>query len=120
MAQPGGQSGEEAGPERVTHVGVAVDSLPAQGHEVCGHGYRWEDERWKEEPQLPDGSFGAMGGLWTSARDLARYAEAMADRDEDGDDVRAVPLAQHVVHHGLLVAVAADRGVLREGAPRRA
>ncbi len=30
------------------------------------HGYRWEDERWKEEPQLPDGSFGAMGGMLTS------------------------------------------------------
>src|SRR5687768_18357004 len=23
-------------------------------------GYRWEDERWKEEPALPHGSFGAI------------------------------------------------------------
>ncbi len=29
-------------------------------------GYRWEDERWKEEPALPHGSFGAMGGMLTS------------------------------------------------------
>jgi CubicO group peptidase (beta-lactamase class C family) len=36
-------------------------------------GYRWEDERWKEEPQLADGSFGAMGGMLTSLNDLARY-----------------------------------------------
>ncbi len=40
-------------------------------------GYRWEDERWKEEPALPDGSFGAMGGMLTSVSDLARYVGAM-------------------------------------------
>lgn len=36
-------------------------------------GYRWEDERWKLEPPLPDGSFGAMGGMLTSIDDLARW-----------------------------------------------
>ena len=36
-------------------------------------GYRWEDERWKEEPALPHGSFGAMGGMLTTIRDLSRY-----------------------------------------------
>ncbi len=40
------------------------------------HGYRWEDEQWKEEPQLPDGSFGAMGGMLTSLSDLGRYVAA--------------------------------------------
>ncbi len=48
-------------------------------------GYRWEDDLWKEEPQLPDGAFGAMGGMLTSVRDLARYvgflAEAWPPRD---------------------------------------
>ena len=39
-------------------------------------GYRWEDERWKEEPALPHGSFGAMGGMLTSIRDLSRYVSA--------------------------------------------
>jgi len=37
------------------------------------HGYRWEDEQWKEEPQLPDGSFGSMGGMLTSLTDLGAY-----------------------------------------------
>jgi CubicO group peptidase (beta-lactamase class C family) len=37
------------------------------------HGYRWEDERWKDEPLLANGSFGSMGGMLTSVRDLARY-----------------------------------------------
>lgn len=40
------------------------------------HGYRWEDEQWKEEPQLPDGSFGSMGGMLTSLSDLGRYVSA--------------------------------------------
>jgi CubicO group peptidase (beta-lactamase class C family) len=41
------------------------------------HGYRWEDARWKEEPQLADGAFGAMGGMLTSVRDLSRYVGAL-------------------------------------------
>jgi CubicO group peptidase (beta-lactamase class C family) len=40
-------------------------------------GYRWEDEQWKEEPQLPDGAFGAMGGMLTSTSDLAKYVAFM-------------------------------------------
>jgi CubicO group peptidase (beta-lactamase class C family) len=40
------------------------------------HGYRWEDSTWKEEPPLPDGAFGSMGGMLTSANDLARYVAA--------------------------------------------
>lgn len=49
-------------------------------------GYRWEDNAWKDEPILAHGSFGAMGGLWTSANDLARYVSflmsAFPPRDE--------------------------------------
>jgi CubicO group peptidase (beta-lactamase class C family) len=37
------------------------------------HGYRWEDEQWKEEPALPDGAFGSMGGMLTSVADLSKY-----------------------------------------------
>ena len=49
-------------------------------------GYRWEDDQWKDEPILAHGAFGSMGGLWTSARDLARYVaflmSAFPPRDE--------------------------------------
>src|SRR5215204_4172817 len=49
-------------------------------------GYRREDNSYKPEPILPHGSFGAMGGLWTSAPDLARYVaflmSAFPPRDE--------------------------------------
>ena len=49
-------------------------------------GYRREGNNWKPEPILAHGSFGAMGGLWTSAPDLARYVAflmaAFPPRDE--------------------------------------
>ncbi|MDX1939286.1 MAG: serine hydrolase domain-containing protein [Saprospiraceae bacterium] len=37
-------------------------------------GYRWEEEQWKEEPLLPDGAYGAMGGMLCSLEDFAKYA----------------------------------------------
>lgn len=49
-------------------------------------GYRWENNALKPEPILAHGSFGAMGGLWTNANDLARYVaflmSAFPPRDE--------------------------------------
>jgi CubicO group peptidase (beta-lactamase class C family) len=37
------------------------------------HGYRRENDTWKEETLLDDGSYGAMGGLMTSLEDFAKY-----------------------------------------------
>lgn len=49
-------------------------------------GYRREGETWQPEPILAHGSFGSMGGLWTTAPDLARYVAfllaAFPPRDE--------------------------------------
>ena len=36
-------------------------------------GYRREGDGWVEEPDLADGAYGAMGGLYSTVRDLARY-----------------------------------------------
>jgi len=36
-------------------------------------GYRWEDGRWRAEPYMAHGVFGAMGGITTSANDYARW-----------------------------------------------
>jgi CubicO group peptidase (beta-lactamase class C family) len=39
-------------------------------------GYRWIDGKWIEQPILPHGgAFAAIGGLWTTTRDLARWVE---------------------------------------------
>ena len=60
--------------------------MSAVPHEHIALGYRREDNTWKPEPILAHGSFGAMGGLWTNAHDLARYVaflmSAFPPRDE--------------------------------------
>ncbi|HEY0971937.1 MAG TPA: serine hydrolase domain-containing protein [Gemmatimonadales bacterium] len=55
-------------------------------------GYRWEDDTWKLEPQLPDGAFGAMGGMLTSLQDLGTYVGAYlaAWPPRDGEDTGPV------------------------------
>jgi CubicO group peptidase (beta-lactamase class C family) len=51
---------------------TTLDANAVPGDRLA-HGYRWEDNQWKEEPPLPDGAFGSMGGMLTSTRDLGRY-----------------------------------------------
>jgi len=58
------------------------------------HGYRWEDEQWKEEPQLRDGAFGAMGGMLTSVRDLARYVAVFVGAWPARNGPEAAPLSR--------------------------
>jgi len=41
--------------------------------ELLAHGYRREDEKWKEEALLHDGTYGAMGGIITSVEDFGKY-----------------------------------------------
>jgi CubicO group peptidase (beta-lactamase class C family) len=80
------------------------------------HGYRWEDGTWKEEPALPDGAFGPMGGMLTSMRDLARYvafhldAWPPRDGDETGPVRRASVREMQQVWRTAPASVARDRG----------
>ena len=60
-------------PLGMTSTTLEPASVPKQR---LAQGYRWEDEQWKLEPQLPDGAFGAMGGMLTSMRDLGVYVGA--------------------------------------------
>lgn len=69
-------------PLGMTSTTLEPASVPASR---LAQGYRWEDEQWKREPQLPDGAFGSMGGMLTSMRDLgvyvANYLDAWPPRD---------------------------------------
>jgi CubicO group peptidase (beta-lactamase class C family) len=56
------------------------------------YGYRWEDGTWKKEPSLPDGAFGAMGGMLTSIRDLGRYVAFLMSAWPPRDDADAGPV----------------------------
>jgi CubicO group peptidase (beta-lactamase class C family) len=58
------------------------------------HGYRWEDQQWKEEPQLRDGAFGAMGGMLTSVNDLARYVSAYVAAFPARDGPETAPISR--------------------------
>ncbi len=75
---------------------LALTSTTLQVSEVpparLARGYRWEDERWKEEPQLPDGAFGSMGGMLTSIEDLGRYVGFLMSAWPPRDDPDTGPL----------------------------
>jgi len=60
-------------------------------------GYRWEDNTWKDEPVLAHGSFGSMGGLWTSAHDLARYVAFLLSAFPPRDEVDRGPVRRSSV-----------------------
>lgn len=57
-------------PLGMNHTYWEYDNIP---QEQLAIGYRWEDDQWKLEPMLHDGSYGAMGGLITSIEDFSKY-----------------------------------------------
>ena len=67
-------------------MNASTFEMSAVPKEHIAPGYRREDNTLKPEPILAHGSFGAMGGLWTNAHDLARYVaflmSAFPPRDE--------------------------------------
>src|SRR3990170_5074922 len=84
------------------------------------HGYRWEDEQWKEEPPLPDGAFGAMGGMLTSVSDLSKYVGAFLAAWPPRDGVETGPVRraslremQQISRPGPSAAVRDANGNLR-------
>jgi len=56
-------------------LGMNASGFDAEAapHERRALGYRWEDDAWRLEPTLGPGTFGAMGGLQTSANDYAKW-----------------------------------------------
>jgi CubicO group peptidase (beta-lactamase class C family) len=76
------------------------------------HGYRRQDDTWLEEPQLPDGAFGPMGGMLTSISDLGRWVGFMLDAWPPRDGAETGPLRrssrremQQVVRYGGATAI---------------
>ena len=59
-------------PLRMSDTVFEIDSVPRK---ELALGYRWEENQWKLEPMLHDGSFGAMGGLITTIDDFVTYAQ---------------------------------------------
>jgi len=66
--------------ERIlTPLGMSSSTLePASvPRDRLAQGYRWEDQQWKLEPQLPNGAGGSMGGMLTSPRDMGVWISMM-------------------------------------------
>ena len=72
-------------PLGMTSTTLEPSTVPA---ERLAHGYRWEDEQWKNEPLLANGSFGSMGGMLTTLSDLGKYVGAFlaASPPRDGPE----------------------------------
>ncbi len=66
----------------------AADVAPGR----LAHGYRLEGDGLVDEPALPDGAFGPMGGMLTSTRDLAAYAGFFASAWPARDDPDTGPV----------------------------
>jgi len=62
-------------------------------------GYSWLDDAWHVEPPIPHGSFGAMGGMHSSAVDYAKWTAYLLSAwpprdDEDSGPVRRATLRE--------------------------
>lgn len=70
-------------PLGMASTGYEVRDWPIERRAI---GYRWEQDAWREEPTMRHGTFGAMGGVQTSANDYARWVafllSAWPPRDE--------------------------------------
>src|SRR4029079_2812501 len=69
-------------------------SVPA---DHLARGYQGKDGAWQEEPALGDGVFGAMGGLITTGRDLARYVAFLLSAWPPRDDPDTGPVRRSSV-----------------------
>ncbi len=78
-------------PLKMNATTLEPTSVPA---DRLAHGYRWEDEQWKEEPQLADGAFGAMGGMLTSLNDLSRYVGGYVGAWPPRDGPQTAPISR--------------------------
>ncbi|MFL0412545.1 serine hydrolase domain-containing protein [uncultured Sphingomonas sp.] len=60
-------------------------------------GYRWQDDAWVREPDMADGTFGAMGGVQTSANDYWRWVSFLLSGWPARDDPDQGPVKRATV-----------------------
>ncbi|MBY0488837.1 MAG: beta-lactamase family protein [Gemmatimonadaceae bacterium] len=88
-------------PLGMTSTTMEARSVPAAR---LAHGYRLQDGQWLEEPALPDGSFGAMGGMLTSSADLSRWVGLMLSAWPPRDGAESPVLKRSSLREMQLVA----------------
>lgn len=91
-------------PDFVRETLLAPLGMTASGFEATrvaaehwAGGYAWIEEAWVPQPILAHGALGAMGGLWVSARDYARYVAWLLDAWPPREGPDAGPLSRATV-----------------------
>ncbi len=83
--------------------------------ERLAHGYRLEGSELVDEPALPDGAFGPMGGMLTSTRDLAAYVGFLASAWPPRDDPDTGPVRRSSLREMQQVWRPSPARVFRDG-----
>lgn len=101
----------EIGARRFQPLGMAATSfaLADVPRAQLATGWRWQDGKWQAEPELGPGTFGAMGGVITTAPDYARWVDHLLSAWPAAQPGAAEPAARATVRRLI------DGG----GAPRR-
>jgi len=100
-------------PLGMTSTTLEASTVPASR---LVHGYRWEDERWKDEVLLAHGSFGSMGGMLTSVRDLSRYVGVFLSAWPSHDGPEIAPIRRSSLREMQHLWSPAPSGVTRDRA----
>jgi CubicO group peptidase (beta-lactamase class C family) len=85
-------------------------------------GYRWQDGAWVREPDMADGTFGAMGGVETSASDYAKWVSFILSAWPARDDPDTGPVKRGTVREiveGTNMPAGRMRAASYGGAPCR-
>lgn len=100
-------------PLGMTSTTLEPASVPS---DRLAHGYRWEDEQWKNEPLLANGSFGSMGGMLTTLSDLGRYVGAFLAAWPPRDGAETAPIRRASLREMQQVWRPAPASVTQAGA----
>lgn len=78
--------------------------MSASGYEIAdvaadrlAVGYRWENDAFVREPSMPNGVFGAMGGVHTTINDYARWVEFLLSAWPARDGAETGPVRRATV-----------------------
>ncbi|WP_296680250.1 serine hydrolase [Novosphingobium sp.] len=94
-------------PLGMTSTGYDVFASPAESRAI---GYRWQDNAWVREPDMRDGTFGAMGGVETTANDYAKWIAFLLSAWPPRDGPELGPVRRSAVRD--MVNLASPRGAV--------
>jgi serine-type D-Ala-D-Ala carboxypeptidase/endopeptidase len=106
-------------PLGMSSTGYDVFSSPVARRAI---GYRWQDDDWLREPDMADGTFGAMGGIETSAKDYALWVGFLLSAWPPRDAIDSGPVPRATVREiveGSNFPAAGMRDPKAGGAPCR-